>query len=87
MIYKIKYENTNFVDCARTYALNMCIIRNPSLYEEFRAFCGDELDHNQIFNKLTEFQKFRGLKIVSEKPEVRIVDDRYIVDVEFEVEY
>lgn len=84
-IYKVKVEKAYDVKFARSQALRKCVFDTPDLKREFYKIIdvGDSSD--QFSEKLRKFIRNNKLRIISEKPVARIKDDRYTVDVYFEI--
>ena len=84
-VYKVKIENYSGVKLARSRALRECVFNTPSLKNEFYKIWDPSDTTEQFSEKLRKFINDNGLRILNEKPVVRIKDDHYAVDVYFEV--
>lgn len=84
-IYKVKVENAYGVKFSRSKALRKCVFDTPDLDREFYKINNVEDTFDQFCEKLRKFIRDNGLRIISERPVARIKDDRYVVDVYFEI--
>lgn len=84
-IYKAKVEKAYSVKFARSQALRKCVFDTPDLKREFYKIINVEDNSDQFSEKLRKFIRDNELRIISEKPVARVKDDRYAVDVYFEI--
>ena len=84
-IYETTVNDCFGVKIARSHALRKCVIETSSLRDEFHNTVDLMASTEEFTSKLTDFIRSKGLRILDEKPIVRIVDDRYRVDVRFKV--
>ena len=84
-IYKVKVEKAYGVKNARSQALRKCVFDTPDLKREFYKIINVEDISDQFSEKLRKFIRDNGLRIISERPVARVKDDRYVVDVYFEI--
>ena len=73
------------VECARRLALRRCAWQAPNLHMEFKRFTRDVVNHEEFVEKIDVFVREKGLRIIAEKPVVKIRDDRYAVDVQYTI--
>lgn len=84
-IYEVTVYNCYGVKPARSMALRRCALEVPSLHYDFIKLFNPHDSTEEFSKKLTDFIRSKGLRILDEKPIVRIVNDRYRVDVRFKV--
>ena len=84
-IYETTVDRCYGVKHARSTALRRCVIEVNKLRDEFYKTVDPMASTEEFGKKLTDFVRSKGLRILDEKPIVRIVDDRYRVDVRFKV--
>lgn len=84
-IYKVKVEKAYSVKFARSQALRKCVFDTPDLKREFYKIINVEDNSDQFSEKLRKFIRDNELRIISEKPVASVKDDRYAVDVYFEI--
>lgn len=84
-IYAIRIDRCFGVKNSRSMALRRCIIETPSLWNEFSKSYDCTASTEEIRERFRNFIRDKGLRILDEKPVVRIVDDKYRVDVYFKV--
>ena len=83
--YTALVDTVYSVEYGRRTALRRAVFNMRELYDEFRIFYPCREFSNEIVEKIQEFVRMKGLRIVAEKPVVRIKDDRYTVDVYYEI--
>lgn len=84
-IYEVTIDSCYGVKLARSMALRRCALEVPSLHYDFNKLFDPNDSTEEFSKKLTDFIRSKGLRILDEKPIVRIVNDRYRVDVRFKV--
>ena len=84
-IYEVTIDSCYGVKLARSWALRRCALNVPSLRYDFNKSFDPNDSTEEFSKKLGDFVRSKGLRILDEKPIVRIVDDRYRVDVRFKV--
>lgn len=84
-IYETTVDSCYGVKLSRSTALRRCVIEVDNLRDEFYKTVGPMASTEEFRKKLTDFVRNKSLRILDEKPIVRIVDDRYRVDVRFKV--
>ena len=84
-IYKVKVEKAYGVKIARSQALRKCVFDTPDLERDFYKIINVEDSSDQFCEKLRKFIRDNGLRIISESSVARVKEDRYVVDVYFEI--
>ena len=83
--FNVILEDEHFIGGARTRALRRCAYQAGMLRSEYNKEVGHCDSTDEWVAKTREFIRKKGLRIISEKPVVRVKDDRYVVDVYFTI--
>lgn len=77
--------NIHSVEFNRRHAICRCVLDCPSLRAEFNTYSENmSIKHGDFIDTVVEFAMSKNLKIISENPSVRVVDDRYVISIEYE---
>lgn len=83
--YTVVVDGVFGVKGGRCMALRRCAWHAPALHMEFKRFARDATDTEDFGEKTKAFIREKGLRVISEKPVVRTMDDRYVVDVYYTI--
>ena len=85
--YTVMVPGCYGVKLGRKTALRECVMKAPGLHYEFMKTIPDimSITTDEHSCRMEYFIKKKGLRILSEKPVARAIDDHYIVDVYYTV--
>lgn len=83
--YSVLIKNCYGVKRARSMALHECVLKSPSLKNEFLTIFDPFDTPDQFSEKIDKFIHDKGINITYEKPNILVMNDHYVVDVYFEI--
>ena len=79
-------EQVHNADYGRKWALNKCANEAPDLHAEFmKKYFRIDMTTEEYSEAVRKFIEEKKLRVIAEKPFVRLRSDRYVVDVHYTI--